>query len=201
MPVFEPAGICRVSDEIGRTDVLQILTKAIEDSGETIEADMTRAVDPDFQDPLVLDGFACRSPPIALVEASGTESDGGAGRPEWVGRTLTAKVIGQPPSTVTGQDARRKMALSVARIEARRQLLLQIEQLPLPGGIKVTGLLEQLGRPAEAISAIEGTIQQAGTPSYDDQDNATVTLSARLDIVWEIVRGIWPNKDTTRKPG
>ncbi|HOW70835.1 MAG TPA: hypothetical protein PKY77_09560 [Phycisphaerae bacterium] len=198
--VYEPAGICRVSDEIGRTDVLQILIRGAEDSGDPIEADLTRAVDPEFQDPLILDGFAV-APAIASSLPGAAEVESMAGRPVWVERTLSVKVTGQPPANVAGREARRRMAAGAAGIEARRQLWLQVEQLPLPGGINLDSLLAHLGRPADAISAIESTIQQTEGPSFDEQDNATVTFTARLDIIWEIARGIWPAKDAGREAG
>ncbi len=198
--VYEPAGICRVSDEIGRTDVLQILIRGAEDSGDPIEADLTRAVDPEFQDPLILDGFAV-APGIAWSLAGATEVESMTGRPVWVERTLSVKVTGQPPVNVAGREIRRRLAAGAAGIEARRQLWLQIEQLPLPGGIALDGLLAHLGRPADALLAIENAIQQTEGPSFDEQDNATVAFTARLDIVWEVVRGIWPAKDAGRKAG
>lgn len=194
-PIFEPTGVCRVSNEIGRTGVLEVLVKGAEDSGDAIEVDLTRAVDPEFQDPLILDGFAV-TPPVAPVEAAGVDADGGRGHPDWIGGTLSVTIVGQPPANITSQEARRKLAVNIAKIEAKRQLWLQIEQLPLPGSITVAGLLEYVGRPPQALTSIESTIQSAGTPSYDGQDNATVTLTARLDLVWDIVRGIWPTKGT-----
>lgn len=200
-PVFEPTGLCRLSSEIGRTDVLQILVRGAEDSGDAIEADLTRAVDPEFQDPLILDGFAVAPPPVAPTQAAAVEGESVTGRPGWIEGTLSVKIMGRPPANVADREARRRMAAGAAAIEAKRQLLLQIEQLPLPGGISVEGLLVHVGASAETVSAIAGAIQSAGAPTYDEQDNATITLTARLDMVWEIVRGIWPTRDAVRPPG
>lgn len=186
-PVFEAAGTCRYSMKLSRQDLVNLLVKAADDTDENIESDLTRAVDPEYNDPLVLDGLAVAPPSAAPVEISSPEWSADH-RPPWFNEILNVKVTGRPPSSSTAREERRQMAVNLARLEAKRQLWLQVESLKLPGGGTVGGIIEQSPRRAQIVTAIENAMQPTHVPVFDEQDIATVSISIQLDTVWRMLR-------------
>lgn len=70
-PNFEPAGLCRVSLSLSRSEVIALLSKAAAACPEPLGADFSHAVDPQFKDPLQIEGLAVAPPlPAPLVPLS-----------------------------------------------------------------------------------------------------------------------------------
>jgi len=185
-PIFEPTGICRLPAEFHRDDVVRLLIRAAASCEPAIEADLSQAIDPDFHDPLVLDGFSV-APPLAPTSPSSLRL-GGIRRPQWADRFLTAKRIGRPPSGVADPKTRRARAAAAARIDSKRQLWIRIEQLALPTGGTIGELLAVCPQASTAIAAIDAAILSVGEPTFDDTGGASVSLGVQLGTVWEIVR-------------
>jgi len=181
-PAFEPAGLCRLASRFQRADVVKLLTSAAEACSEPINSDLASAIDPDGKESLALEGLAV-APPYAPQRKPAEEKDH-AGRPDWADRVLTVQVTGQAPAHLTEAAERSRMATLAATVEAKRQLWLQIEKLPLPSGATVGDVLAA-GKAPPAIAAISDAFTLEAAPSPDNPSQATVTLGIPLEAVWQ----------------
>lgn len=182
-PIFEPTGLCRLPAEFGRDAIVRLLIRSANQCHPAIEADLSQAIDPDFQNPLVLDGLAV-TPPITSASSHDLPR---TYRPPWADRFLTTRQTGQPPSDVTDVQARRAKALTAARIEAKRQLWMQIEHLKLPTGDTIGERLADSRKASSAVAAIDVAILPIGEPVFDKTDGASISLGIQLKTVWDIV--------------
>lgn len=199
-PMLEPVGLCRINTQMNRGRVIELLASAAADSGEKLDVDFTGIIEPGFQESVVVDGLAV-APPVSMTAPTATAS-----RPAWTGRTLTAKAIGHASADIADRLQRQELAVTAARIEARRQLWIELEQLCWPyagtadgesaaGSRTVGDLLTSHPQASTAITAIDAAIT-AAAPDFDSQDNATVTLSLPLERVWQILQSL----DTPHPP-
>lgn len=173
-PVFEPWGVCRLTAKLPRAVVVEWLTTAARLCEPAIEEDLSRAVDPDGEDPLVVDGYAV-APPTSAITPMPSEADP---RPDWVDRTLSI----QAPH----------------RIEALRRIWLEIERLACTPGMTLADLLEAQDEPAVAMGAIEAAIRWS-QPS-DERVAAELDLAAVWDIVRQMIRtGVTTQPAATRR--
>jgi len=185
-PIFEQTGLCRLPAEFGRAEIVTLLIRAAAGCEPSIEADLSQAIAPDFQDPLVLDGLAV-APPCDPASALSFDS-GPKVQPQWVKRLLTTQQTSPPQSNITDPQARRTRAIITARIEAKRQLWIQIEQLTLPTGGTIGELLAASPGAPQAIAAIDAAMLPIGETIFDNVNGASVSLGIKLQIVWEIIR-------------
>jgi len=161
-PVFEPWGVCHLTAKLPRSVIVEWLMTAARLCEPAIEEDLARAVDPDGEDPLVVDGYAV-APPASAVTPMSSEADP---RPDWTARTL---IIPAPH-----------------RIEALRRIWLEIERLTCTPGMTLADLLEAQDEPAVAMAAIEAAIRWS-QPS-DERIAAELDLAAVWDIVRQMIR-------------
>ncbi len=180
-PILEPTGICRQPLEVSRAAVADLLARAAAACARPIEADLAQAIDPDFQDPLVLDGMAV-APPRGAIRPSVPADAGETRGPEWAVRVLTVTAVGRPPADAPEQS-RRLLAAAAAEVEARRRLWLQVEPLPLPDGRTVGDVLA--AHPAVART-IDQAILPAAVVTFDADGQATAAFSLRLETVWRL---------------
>jgi hypothetical protein len=181
-PAFEPTGVCRLASRFERADVVKLLTSAAEACTEPINSDLPSAIDPDGNESLVLEGLAV-APPYTPQRRPAEEKDH-AGRPDWADRVASVQVTGQAPTHVTEAAQRSRMATLAATVEAKRQLWLQIEKLPLPSGATVGDVLTA-GKASPAVAAINDAFTLEATPNPDNASQATVTLGIPLEAVWQ----------------
>lgn len=180
--ILEPTGICRQPLELGRAEVADLLARAAASCAHPIEADLAQAIDPDFQDPLVLDGLAVAPPRREVVPAAPPAVPEVRG-PDWITQVLTLTAVGRPPAGVP-VASRRPLAAAAAEVEARRQLWLRVESLPLPDGRTVGDVL--VAHP-EAARTIDQAIFPAAVVTFGDDDQATAAFNLRLETVWRVV--------------
>jgi hypothetical protein len=181
-PAFEPTGLCRVTTRFQRADVVKLLTSAAEACSEPINSDLASAIDPDGKESLVLEGLAV-APPYTPQRRPAEEKER-AGRPDWADRVLSVQVTGQAPAHVTDATERSRMAVLAATVEAKRQLWLQIEKLPLPSGTTVGDVLVK-DKASPAIASINDAFTLEAAPNPDNASQASVTLGIPLEAVWQ----------------
>jgi hypothetical protein len=183
---FEPTGLCRLAAKPSRGEIIALLQRSVTESGEGIGADFTLAVDPGFEEPLIVEGFG--TAPHGGVSGKGLARGIDADRPAWADRLLTAKAAGKAPAEAGNDEARRELAVAAARIEATRQLWIEIEKLPLPDSATVASLLAEGRLGNEAVRAIDGAILPITAPVFGGEGSATVTLGIRLETVWRVLQ-------------
>ena len=187
-PVLEPSGLCRRSVTISRAEVISLLVRAATDSNERISADFARMTDPTFEGSLIVSGYGL-APPVRPLGGATTRTDEPTG-PAWADGSITTAATGKAPPEVVEAAARRELATKAARIEATRQLWLDIEALPLPEGGTIADLLADDPNAVRAFALIDGAILSTGTPVIGDDGTATVSVSIHLQAVWRIVRDL-----------
>ena len=185
-PTFEPAGLCRLTVRIQRADVVKLLAMAGKACTESIDADLSSAIDPDGKETLDLEGFAV-APPFAPQGRKHDQSAKDATtRPDWADRALSTKVPGRSPEQIADASERLRMATAAATVEAKRRLWLQIEKLLLPSGKTVGDLLAK-HRTSPAVTAINEAFSVETSPGPEGDAVTTITLTIPLEAVWQAV--------------
>lgn len=184
---FEPTGVCVRSVELSRGELIALLAAAAGDAGDAVDADFSRLMDPGFEEMLVIQAFGA-APPAALIRPALAAKE--EARPEWADRFLTARAVGQPPLDLDDRHARRDFAARAARIEARRQILLDIEALTLLDGESIGRLMQRVPAALDALADIDQAIIPMATPITHDDDSVTVHLGIRLESVWRAVQHV-----------
>ncbi len=174
-PVFEPWGVCRVTATLPRATIVGWLTDAARLCRPPIDEDLTRAVDPTGEDPLIVYGYAVPPPAPAIEPTTPVEDH----RPEWVGRTLIIQAS--------------------HRIEVSRVLWLEIEELVIPGGATLADLFEAQDDPSKAMAIVDEAVGWS-EPS-PDQVAAELDLVVVWNIVGKLLRTATPPQSATRPPG
>ncbi len=187
-PVFEPTGVCRRTMSLGRAELIRLLARAATESAERIRADFSRLTDPGFEDPLTVEGFSV-VPPVDSPGGGTIWAAAGTG-PGWADQFLTAKAAGRGPADAGDERTRRELAARAAGIEARRQLWMKIEALPLPSGGTIGALLRSAPRAVEAFAAVDGAMFPTGAPVFGGDGTAAVTVGIQLQTVWHIARDL-----------
>jgi len=189
-PVHEPTGLCRLSLELTRADVVRLLQLAAVDSSEAVDGDFSRALTPGFQDPLMVEGLSVIPPVRRTDDSASSKTWQRTPRPPWADRFATAQATGKAPSDIREEKQRKRLAETAARIEAMRQLWLELETLLFATGQTVGARLVHHPEGETAIDAINNAIFTISAPHLNNDGGVTLTLSIRLETVWRIVRDL-----------
>ncbi len=113
-----------------------------------------------------------------------------AERPEWSDQFLLTQGSGRAPADVTDPAARRAWAERAARIEANRQLWMQIEELPWSDAETIGMRLAKDRKVASATVGLHRFVVDAGAPLQAPDGTVTVTVGIHLRIVWRTLSAL-----------
>lgn len=199
--ILEATGLCHCRLTLNFSQVSEMLRSAARSalSRQEPDANLQTVLSADLRidglaaeqgsPPLTVDGYGVAPESTAAVRTGRVSpkwGSGGAGRPRWADRTITAKGIARTQQE-SGVPAAGSQAAQAARIEALRQLWIEVERLPIPAGGTVGASLEKDPRRAERVAAIEKQMTPVGKPSWADDGGASVTLGLDLGEVWRIL--------------
>lgn len=189
-PVLEPTGVCSVKVLLGRAQAAELLREVAAVVGKEVRE--VSGVEPEASDAIVsAEGFAV-APPIATPYVPPRRRGHEVVVPDWADRFLAVQGSGRAPADVLDPVDRQLWAERAARIDASRQLWIQIEELPLPSGGTVRARLSNDRQAARALAGLDRFIT-AGRASIDDDDGATtVSVGIHLRIVWRMLNSIEP---------
>jgi hypothetical protein len=135
-----------------------------------------------FESTMTVQGFSVAPP--RQVDLPRRSSDGS--RPSWAGQTLTKAASATAPE-MNEPELRRSLAIQAAQVEARRQVWIDLESLPLPGGQTLGQYLEHRADREQLTAAINAAILTVSSPIVDEKGTARITLGLPLQTVWQIV--------------
>lgn len=182
--VWEPTGVCRRRLALTSAQVREMLRAAARSAAAGQEPDANlQAVETAGED-ISVQGYAV-APPMEQVVRVSTRPAGPV-RPTWTGRVLTAQGVARAQAPEAGK-APADMAARAARIEALRQLWLELERLPMSSGESLGAFLQRQPSRAELMAAIEKHIVPTGKPKLDADGSIAVTLTVRLEDVWSVL--------------
>jgi len=183
-PAFESIGICRVSIQLRPKDMISLLYRAARDSKEKINVDFSKIVKAVWPDVMVIDGLATAPPRISYPFKPKTPA--ARHPPPWVGQFITARAVGKLPRN-SNDNVRHLLAVKAARIEARRQLWLDIERLALPNGQTIGELLQKNPSLSQMMARLDQHMIPVADPIYNPDGSVIVTLGLPLEGVWQIL--------------
>ncbi len=176
-PVFAPEGVCVVTCTLSAGQLGSIIGRAVRQAGLSAED-----LKPQFTfESVSLQGLSV-PPPREPSSATATRGP----RPEWADRIISKSAAAAGPPDEPDAAVRNRLATQAARIEAKRQLWMDLEQLKLPTGRSVADALAAREDRNSAIEAINGAIFEMSKPSVNDKGVVTITLGLRLETVWEV---------------
>jgi len=174
-PTFEPDGRCVLTCTITAEQLASLVARAMRAAGP---GDSVRPEAP-FE-LLTLRGISVPplSPPQSVRAIQGL-------RPDWIDRVLSTTAAAAGPENEPA-DVRGRLAIAAARAEAKRQLWMELEQLTLPGGSSIAEAIAARPNPHEIIREINDAFVTGGS-LVDNRGTGTVTVSVRLEAVWQIL--------------
>ena len=178
---FDPAGICVVSTTLAGSQGPALLAEAARDAEETWPPEYSAMADGFLAQPLLIYGYAL-APPGGRTQAVVAEGTGP--QPDWADRFIKATGSAPAPVGAAANPAGRELALQAARIDALRQLWLELESLDLPGGGTSAGRLAGAEGPRIA-AAIDAAVFPLASPSFNPDGTASAALSLHLHSVWQ----------------
>jgi hypothetical protein len=184
-PVLETPGLCIISLSVRRAELLALLRNASQQIAGLPQKEWALLSDPrPGPDPLVISGHGL--PPPDELPVLRRAAAGDADRPAWADEIKSARAAGRPPAGANPQGGQ-EIAVKAARTEAKRQLWLEIEKLPLEGGTVGDWIARtpQAGRVAAEIDAL---IFPMSAPQTNPDGEVTVALGIRLEPVWQIIQ-------------
>ncbi|MGQ9649253.1 MAG: hypothetical protein ACUVXJ_04010 [Phycisphaerae bacterium] len=183
--LFEPTGVCRVTMKLTRPDLLKLLqdaSRAVEGFGRS---ELFKSADFPVADDIEAEGYAV-APSVPGMYRPPIKKGSEPPRPDWADRFLVVQGAGRAPSDTTDEASRAGWAERAARIEALRQLWMQIEDLPLDDGETVGLRMQKDPRLVSAMSGLDRFIASTGRPLRADDGAVTVNVGVHLQIVWRI---------------
>ena len=111
-------------------------------------------------------------------------------RPDWADHFLVVQGGGKAPSDMGDAAGCRTWAERAAKIEADRQLWMQIEDLPLPNGETIAIRLSKDIKTVAALAGLDRFIAATGSPAESDDGTTTVSLGIHLQIVWRMISSL-----------
>ncbi|MBI4579356.1 MAG: hypothetical protein HY718_06610 [Planctomycetes bacterium] len=180
-PALEPTGLCVLTCTLSPGQLSTLVNQALAQAG--LAATIAVEPDGDLDGPIMLQGFS--TPPPRPPPAAGPPRLGP--RPAWADQVLSKTATASAPAATGDPAERRALAVRAARIEARRQLWLEIENLMLPAGQTVGEAIARRPDAARVIEAIDAATFNPSAPTVDDHGTAKLTVALRLETVWQIV--------------
>lgn len=187
--VFDPTGVCRVTMKLTQPELLRLL----QDAGRAVDgferSELFKSVDFPATDNLEAEGYAV-TPPVPSAYKPPLKKGTEPPRPDWADRFLVVQGAGRAPSDATNDTGATDWAERAARIEAHRQLWMQIEDLPLDDGETVGLRMQKNPGLVFAMSGLDRFIAGANRPLRTDDGAVTVNVGIHLQTVWRIVSTI-----------
>lgn len=190
MPILEPTGVCRARVELSQGEILRLLQEVAKATDGRISPEALRPSDPaSLPASFAAEGFAV-APPMPSMYVPPRKRDRNSEPPEWAERFLVVQGGGRAPVDMQNEPSRRTWAERAARIEACRQLWLQIEDLPLAEGETVGIRLSRDLKVAAVLAGLDRFIAETGVPVQAEDGTTTVSVGVHLQIVWRMLSGL-----------
>lgn len=176
-PVFAPEGVCIITCTLSAGQLGSMAGRALQEAGLS-NGDLRLQF---ASESVTLQGLSAAPPrrPSTVTAVRGP-------RPEWADRTLSKTAAAAGPPDEPDVAVRNRLATQAARIEAQRQLWMELEQLKLPTGRSIADALAGREDRASAIESINGAIFEMSKPAANDEGVVTITLGLRLEPVWQV---------------
>lgn len=187
-PVLDPAGVCVLNCTISREQLASLIGRALREEetrgrGEKDPGEMAGELRPVVSaETITVEGFSV-PPPRGEPEPARLPR---GPRPDWADRVLSKSASAAGAVNTSDPVIRRELAIKAAGIEARRQLWMEVEDLVLPDGRKVSEVIAGSAEKARLAAAIDEAIFTMSAPQVDEKGVATVKLGVRLEQVWRI---------------
>jgi hypothetical protein len=110
--------------------------------------------------------------------------------PGWADRFLVVQGGGRAPADVLDPAARQLWAERAARIDASRQLWMQIEGLPLPSGETVGIRVSNDRQAARALADLDRFVAAGWSFIETEGGTTSVPVGIHLRIVWRMLSSV-----------
>lgn len=188
-PVYEPFGVCRMPVRLSLKDIAAILSKAAVDvpkSAGLPRMEFTQLTDPSQRGTVSVEGVGAPPPPRLAWPGRSPANEA----PTWATETLTAVGQGLPTTDMRANlDAagRRQAAIDRARLDAIRNMWLQVDELMLPNGRRAHDVILAHPEIAGELAALEVRMGDAGPPELNEDGRASVKLTMPLAPLWDVL--------------
>lgn len=207
-PIYEPFGVCRLPMKLSLKEIAAVLARAADATSKDVglpRMDFTQLTDPGQRGSTIsVEGVGV--PPPARLAWPGRSPSTEA--PTWATETLTA--IGQSPPAVdmpADLDAAggREAAIERARLDAIRNMWLQVDELVLPGRRRVQDVVLAHPEVAADLAALEDRMQDVSQPEVNEAGRASVKIMMPLAPLWDVLSRVASRTDrpaaATTRPG
>lgn len=178
-PVFDASGTCVLACTITAEQLTNLVGMAVREAG--LEAHGIRPLGK-------MESLTVRGLAVAVPQTAPPSSPVARGpRPEWAGQTRSKTASAAGATNEPDAAARNELAIRAARVEAQRQLWVEIEQLALPGGRTVADAILASPDRQALIQTINEAIFVMSKAAVDNNGVATITLAIQLEKVWQAV--------------
>jgi hypothetical protein len=189
-PVFEATGLCRQTISVAPAEVVSLLEEAYKETGtDRLPANVTRPTDLPASGAIAAEGFSV-APPAVAADLPTIKRPHNADRPAWADRFLVAQASGQAPADIGDARKRQAWAVRAARAEATRQLWMQLEELPMPGGETLSARLNRDLAAVAALADADRFICPTGNPVIADDGSTTVGVGIHLQLIWRMLSSL-----------
>jgi hypothetical protein len=186
-PIYEPFGVCRLPARLSLKEIAEVLSRAAADTPAEVglpRVDLTQLADPAQRKAIAVEGVGV--PPTPRLAWPGQSPADEV--PAWATETLTA--VGQSPAGTdasTGTDAtgQREAAIRRARLDAIRNMWLQVDELTLPDGRRARDAILAHPELADELAALENRMTDASAPEIDTEGRASVKIVMPLGPLWD----------------
>jgi hypothetical protein len=182
-PILEPTGICQARASITQSELTRLLQQAVKDIEDIRQPDLYRSLDAPVSADLTAEGFAIAPPTPSMFRPPNKRTQE-AERPEWSDRFLLAQGSGKAPADITDAANGRDWAERAARIEANRQLWMQIEELPISDAETIGMRLAKDQNTASSLAGLTRFVAGTESPLQTADGTVTVSVGIHLRIVW-----------------
>ena len=198
-PTYEPFGVCRIPAKLSVQDIGELLSLAAAMTPEKeriAKLDFASLTDPVGRGLITVEGVGVPPPPGLAWPGRSPANEA----PTWVTETLTA--VGQSPPGAEGTAGlgplhAREALIRQARVDAIRNMWMQIDELMLPQRGRVRDFLSAHPEIGADLAALEGRMRDAGAPEVNAEGRISVKIVMPLAPLWDVLS----RAATADKPG
>ncbi|MGB9626406.1 MAG: hypothetical protein ACPMAQ_16250, partial [Phycisphaerae bacterium] len=188
-PVYEPFGVCRIPARLSLRDIGEVLSLAVATTPENKQLarlDFASLTDPAGRSFITVEGVGVPPPPGLAWPGQSPANEA----PTWATETLTA--VGQSPPGAEGTAGpdplrAREAVIRQARVDAVRNMWLQIDELLLPQRGRVRDFILAHPEIGADLAELEERMREAGEPEISAQGRASVKIMMPLAPLWDVL--------------
>ncbi len=188
-PIYEPFGVCRVPARLSIKEITEVLSLAVAatpESARPAKAEFAPLTDPAGRGFIAVEGVGIPPPPRLAWPGRSPANEA----PTWATEALTA--VGQSPpgaEVAPGLDPlqAREAVIRQARVDAVRNMWMQIDELLLPDHRRVRDVILAHPEIGADLAELEGRMRDAGEPEVNAEGRASVKITMPLAPLWDVL--------------